>query len=69
VKEIIDVHYLHIWNIGEKDIYFEAHINSQDMMISDSEMIQYKIERDLAEKFGINHVTLQFVCDLFKIKI
>ena len=63
IPEVCDIHHIHIWKIGEKDIHFEAHINSQDMMISETTNIQTKIEH-LLEKFEIMHVTLQFECNV-----
>jgi len=64
IEDIMDIHHIHIWSIGEKDIHFEAHINSKDMKISETEKIQHKVERILEEKYGINHVTLQFECNI-----
>ncbi len=64
ISGIIDIHHIHIWKIGEKDIHFEAHLNVEDMMISNTTTIIHSIEHILLEEFRITHVTLQFECDV-----
>ncbi len=64
ISGIIDIHHIHIWKIGEKDIHFEAHLNVEDMMISNTTTIIHSIEHILLEEFKITHVTLQFECDV-----
>ncbi len=64
IPEITDIHHIHIWKIGEKDIYFEAHLNIKDMLISQTDKIHHQIEHILSKKFGITHITLQFECDV-----
>ena len=63
VPEVTDIHHIHIWKVGEKDVHFEAHINCKNMMISETAKIQHKIE-NILEDFGISHMTLQFECDV-----
>jgi len=63
LPEVCDIHHIHIWKIGEKDIHFEAHINSLDILISETVKVQHKIEHIL-EEIGIKHVTLQFECNV-----
>jgi cobalt-zinc-cadmium efflux system protein len=57
-----NVHHIHIWSVGEKDIFFEAHAELEDMMLSDAGKIRKKVEEKLLE-YGINHVTLQLEVD------
>lgn len=63
VKELSDVeniHHVHLWNLDDKTIFLEAHVNlKEDISVSKSMVIQKDIEKVLSE-FGINHVTLQF---------
>jgi cobalt-zinc-cadmium efflux system protein len=66
LDEVEDIHHLHIWTVGENDVHLEAHVNVPDMMISKSNLLGVKIEQILEEKFGINHVTLQFECEQCK---
>jgi len=57
-----NVHHIHIWSVGEKDMFFEAHAELEDMMLSDAGKVRQKVEKKLLE-FGINHVTLQLEVD------
>ncbi|MBN2280528.1 MAG: cation transporter [Candidatus Marinimicrobia bacterium] len=63
LPEVGDIHHVHIWKIGEKDIHFEAHINCQEMMVSETVRLHQRIEPILKD-FGISHVTLQFECNV-----
>lgn len=62
IKEVQNIHHIHLWSVGENDVHIEAHVNVNDMMISRSNEILYKVEKVMKEKFKINHVTLQFEC-------
>ncbi len=61
-----DLHHIHLWTVGENDIHLEAHLNVEDMMISESDLLRKKIETLLHESFGVNHITLQFECNQCK---
>jgi cobalt-zinc-cadmium efflux system protein len=63
VKEVEDIHHIHLWMVGDGDVHLEAHINIDDMKISDSHQLRKKIETILHDEFGIEHVTLQFECN------
>jgi len=63
IKEVQNIHHIHLWSVGENDIHIEAHVNVNDMMISKSSEILYKVEKVMKDKFKINHVTLQFECN------
>ena len=62
IEEVQNIHHIHMWMVGENDVHIEAHVNVNDMMISKSNEILYKVEKVMKEKFKINHVTLQFEC-------
>ncbi len=62
-KEVANIHHVHLWSIGDNDIHLEAHVDIEDMTISQSGELRDKIEKALGEKFGINHITLQFECN------
>ncbi len=54
-----NVHHVHVWQIDEHEIMFEAHIDvTENIMISDFESILDQIKERLREH-GINHVTIQ----------
>ncbi|MCF7885974.1 MAG: cation diffusion facilitator family transporter [Candidatus Marinimicrobia bacterium] len=63
IPEVKNIHHIHIWNVGEKDVHFEAHIDVTDMLVSETCDIQNEIVETLKKKFPINHITLQFECD------
>lgn len=62
IKEVEDIHHIHVWMVGENDVHLEAHVNINDMKISESNELRARIEKLLDEKFHIQHVTLQFEC-------
>lgn len=61
--EVKDIHHIHLWMVGDGDIHLEAHVNINDMKISESDLLRKKIESLLHDEFGIEHVTLQFECN------
>lgn len=59
IDEIKNIHHIHIWQINEHDIMFEAHIDLENnIKISDFEQIKTKIET-LLKRYTIFHTTLQ----------
>ena len=63
LDEIQNIHHIHLWRVNDREIHFEAHINVEDMMVSNTEIVQEKTQKMLNEKFHIHHVTLQFECN------
>jgi cobalt-zinc-cadmium efflux system protein len=61
--EVDDIHHIHVWTVGDNDIHLEAHVNVNDMKISESDKLRNKIEQLLESKFEIHHITLQFECN------
>ncbi len=60
IPEVHNLHHVHIWQMTDKDIHFEGHIDvCKDYRTSEVTVIIKKIEDLLAEKFGINHTTIQ----------
>jgi cobalt-zinc-cadmium efflux system protein len=55
-----NIHHVHTWMANEETVYFEAHIELEDCLLSRSCVVADKIEAILKERFGIAHVTLQF---------
>ncbi|WP_406677041.1 cation diffusion facilitator family transporter [Moorella sp. ACPs] len=57
---IRDLHHVHVWQLGERQINFEGHIDlEEDITISESEKLRRQVEVLLRDKFGIEHVMLQ----------
>lgn len=62
-SEVENIHHIHLWMVGDNDVHLEAHVNVNDMTISESDKLRMKIERLFESKFGIHHITLQFECN------
>ena len=60
IKLIKNVHHVHIWQLNEDEIHFEAHIDFEDdILLSQFEVILKQIEEIAYHDFGINHVNIQ----------
>ncbi|HAR64276.1 MAG: cation transporter [Candidatus Margulisiibacteriota bacterium] len=67
IDGVKNIHHVHIWQLTEETIHFEAHINvSKDMLISESCLLKDQIEMILKDKFEITHVILQLEYDYCK---
>lgn len=59
-ESIKNVHHVHIWQLNEDEIHFEAHIDfNEDISLSQFDSILHEIEDLLWKKYGINHVNIQ----------
>lgn len=63
IDKVNNIHHVHCWMSNEKTIYFEAHVDIEDMLLSETESIYDKIEYYLKERYDINHITLQAEVD------
>ncbi len=60
LPEVDNIHHIHAWNLNDKEIHFECHIDlSRDLKISETSRVREKIHTILVNKFHINHVTIQ----------
>jgi cobalt-zinc-cadmium efflux system protein len=60
-NEIDNVHHIHAWNLDDSQIHFECHIDlKENIRISETEEILFKIKTQLKNKFKIAHTTVQF---------
>ncbi|MHA3788502.1 cation diffusion facilitator family transporter [Flavobacterium hauense] len=70
IEEIIDevhkisgcahLHHIHVWHLNEEELHLEAHLDcSEDITLSQFNILLHKIEDVLFHKFGINHVNIQ----------
>jgi cobalt-zinc-cadmium efflux system protein len=60
LKEVDNIHHIHAWNLNDREIHFECHIDlTRDAKISETREIINKIHDILLSKFKINHVTIQ----------
>jgi cobalt-zinc-cadmium efflux system protein len=60
VPEVLNIHHVHTWMANEETVYFEAHIELDDCLLSHACAVADTIESLLKERYGIAHVTLQF---------
>ena len=59
-ETIKSVHHVHVWQLNEEEVHFEAHIEfTKDIRLSTFEIIRAKVEDLLLHEFEINHVNIQ----------
>jgi len=63
IDGVENVHHVHLWSLDENNINFEAHVNVNDMLVSETKKLNMKIIEELKEHFEITHVTIQFEYD------
>ena len=64
MKEIKGVHHIHLWNLTDKEVHFEAHIDlSKDLKVSEGQQVVDKVQKYLKDNFQIAHITLQLEFD------
>ena len=60
LKHVQNIHHVHCWCLNEQSVHFEAHVEIDDMRISESKKVYKEIDSILKNEFRIGHVTLQF---------
>ncbi len=63
IPGIKNIHHVHLWKLNDTDIHFEAHIETDNILIGETNKIQKQIKDLLHDKFEITHTTLQFECN------
>ena len=64
IPGVINIHHIHLWKMADNDTHFEAHVEVKDMAVSKTAEIQKLISAELEKRYAINHVTLQFECQV-----
>ena len=60
IESIKNVHHVHVWQLNEDEVHFEAHIDfNNNITLSEFDTILEEIEEILYHKFNINHVNIQ----------
>ena len=63
VHKIIGVnklHHIHVWHLNDEELHLEAHLDcSEDIKMSEFNILLEKVEIVLFEKFHINHINIQ----------
>ena len=68
VPGVRNIHHVHVWRLNDHDIHFEAHVDVEDMPVSQCQQISRQIEEKLHELHEITHVTVQFECNACSVK-
>ena len=63
IDMVRNIHHVHAWMINENLIHFEAHIDMEDMKLSEAEKVYDRIGELLKEHYGVSHITLQAEVD------
>ena len=60
IKGVNKLHHIHVWHLNEEELHLEAHLDcSEDIKMSEFNIVLHHIEDLLLEKFGINHINIQ----------
>ena len=60
IPPVKNVHHVHIWQLNEDEVHLEAHIDfDEDINLSEFDRILEKIEEEVHQNFGINHLNIQ----------
>ena len=60
IDKIGNVHHVHVWQLNEEELHFEAHIDfTEDIKLSEFDKILNKIEDLVYHKYDINHINIQ----------
>ncbi len=62
IPGVKDIHHLHVWTITSGMYALSAHIDVDDIRVSETEDLAEHADRLLRKKFHINHATYQFEC-------
>jgi len=60
MAHVRDVHHVHIWQLDEHHLAFEAHVVVDEADLPRMEQIKRALKQRLREQYGIGHVTLEF---------
>ncbi|MGC8764760.1 MAG: cation diffusion facilitator family transporter [Brevinematia bacterium] len=63
IPGVRNIHHVHTWLGDENTIYLEAHIEMEDMLLSNTCVVAKRIEEILHKNYDIDHITLQFETD------
>ena len=70
---VLDAHDLHVWSLAAGIHAMSGHVVIEDQALSESSQILENLSHMLAQKYGIDHATIQFehrlcglACTLFQ---
>lgn len=60
LPEVSGVHHVHIWNLTDSEMHFEAHLDlEEDLPVSKGSQVIDHAQDLLIKEFGIKHITIQ----------
>ena len=60
IQGVNKLHHIHVWHLNEEELHLEAHLDcTDDITMSQFNVLLQEIEDVLYEKFNINHVNIQ----------
>lgn len=60
ISGVNKLHHIHVWYLNEEELHLEAHLDcSEDIKMSEFNILLGKVEHVLFEKFHINHINIQ----------
>jgi cobalt-zinc-cadmium efflux system protein len=60
IPGIRGLHHVHVWQLDDRTIHFEAHVQVDDMPVSQTESLAGDIRELLTHQHRVGHVVLQF---------
>ncbi len=61
IEGLRNVHHIHVWNLTDKLLHFECHLNlNENLKVSETNPIYGQVRKILHDEFDIEHVTIQF---------
>lgn len=62
IDGVQDVHDLHIWSLNRSLRFLSAHLVTDNVLVSQTSLIQAEVNQLLQQRYHIDHTTLQFEC-------
>ena len=60
------LHHIHVWHLNDDELHLEAHLDcSEDIKMSEFNVLLQKVEEVLYHKFKINHINIQCITTYF----
>ena len=60
IKGVSKLHHIHVWHLNDEELHLEAHLDcSDDIKMSEFNVLLDEVEQVLFEKFQINHINIQ----------
>lgn len=60
IKGVNKLHHIHVWHLNEEELHLEAHLDcSEDIKMSEFNVLLHNVEMVLFEKFKVNHINIQ----------